>query len=75
MGGSDLPLLEADAAPGDLILVGLRPAIATRHDTHAIGPQRVKLAHRAVERHRFDIGIAGELQMREHAFPENAAPS
>ena len=68
-----LRLFKAHAAPRHLIFVSLRPAVAARHDPHAVGPQRVELAHRAVERHRFDIRIAGELQMRDQRLDERRA--
>jgi hypothetical protein len=66
-------LLEAHGASRHRILVGLRPAVRTGHDTHAVGPQRVELAHRAVEAHRLDIGVAADEKIGGDGF-EKARP-
>ncbi len=69
-------LLEAHAARRPRYsrsLAASRPAPAP--PLHAVGPQRVQLAHvrvtaLPVDAHRFDIGIAGEQQVRRHALEE-----
>ncbi len=66
-------LLEAHGASRDRILVGLRPAVRTGYDAHAVGPQRVELAHRAVEAHRLDIGVAADEKIGGDRF-EQARP-
>src|SRR4029077_3571711 len=60
-----------------LVLVGLRPAGRTWHELHAVGPQRIKLAHLrptpAFKADGLDIGIAGEQKMRGNAFQKRRA--
>ena len=66
-------LIETHAAPADAIFIRLRPAVGAGHHLHAIGAQRVEFAHRAVERDRLDIGIAGQQEMRHQHLEECTA--
>jgi hypothetical protein len=45
------------------VFVSLRPAVRPRHDAHAVRPQRVEFAHRAVEFHRLDIAVAADQKI------------
>ena len=70
-------LFEAQRAPRDRVLVSLRPAVHAGHHAHAVGPQRVELAHLlrslAVQDDRLDVGVAGEQEMRAKRLQERRA--
>jgi hypothetical protein len=66
-------LIEAHGPRADHVVIRLRPAVGARHHAHAVGPQRIELAHRTLHHHRFDIGVAGQQQMRADAFQERRA--
>lgn len=57
-------LVEANRMAADRVFVSLRPAVAAGHQLHAIRPEHMQLAHRAVERHRFDVRIPRQQHVR-----------
>ena len=66
----------ARCAPPTVYSYASRPAVGPGHELHAVGPQRVELAHlRAAlaTDHRLDIGVAGEQQMRGDALEKRRA--
>ena len=53
---------EADAAAVGRVLEGLGPAVGAGDDLHAVGAQRVQLAHLAADGDGFEVGVAGDEQ-------------
>ena len=47
----------------DRVVVGFRLAPRAGHRFDAVGTQHMQLAHLAAQTHRFEIGVAGRLQM------------
>lgn len=68
-----LTLPEAHRVAPDGIVVGFRPALATRHDAHSVRPQRIEFARLAAGAHRLDIGVTGNEQMAEQHLAEGDA--
>jgi hypothetical protein len=63
MDGTASLLLEAHLPSVRRIFERRRPAALVRHHAHAVGAKRVKLAHRPIDRHGLDIGVARDLQV------------
>ena len=62
-------------APRHRIIIGHRPAIRTRHQSHPVRPQHMQLPRqRAHPRHRFDIGIARQQKMPVNRLKQLRAP-
>ncbi len=61
--GPHAPIIKTNGASIDTVLIGVRPPVEAGNNLHAVRAQDIYLTHIVPCLHRFQIGVAGHLQM------------